>query len=80
MKSIVITGAGGNFCSGLFLEYLNRIQEFDVLQNKQDSENYKELLLTIYSCPKPTIAMVDGYALAGGCGIAQERGEFIEEK
>jgi len=70
IKSIVITGAGGNFCSGLFLEYLNKIQEFDVLQNKQDSENYKDLLLTIYSCPKPTIAMVDGYALAGGCGIA----------
>jgi len=70
VKSIVINGAGGNFCSGLFLEYLNKIQEFDVLQNKQDSENYKDLLLTIYTCPKPTIAMVDGYALAGGCGIA----------
>lgn len=70
IKSIVITGAGGNFCSGLFLEYLHKIQDFDVLQNKQDSENYKDLLLTIYSCPKPTIAMVDGYALAGGCGIA----------
>ena len=70
VKSILITGAGGNFCSGLFLEYLNKIQDFDVLQNKQDSENYKELLLAIYSCPKPTIAMVDGYALAGGCGIA----------
>ena len=70
VKSIVITGAGGNFCSGLYLEYLNKIQAFDVLQNKKDSTNYKDLLLSIYTCPKPTIAMVEGYALAGGCGIA----------
>ena len=69
-KSIIITGAGGNFCSGLFLDYLHKIQDFDVLQNKKDSSNYKNLLLAIYGCSKPTIAMVDGYALAGGCGIA----------
>jgi methylglutaconyl-CoA hydratase len=70
VKSIVITGAGGNFCSGLFLDYLHKIQQFDVMDNKKDSNNYKNLLLSIYNCPKPTIAMVDGYALAGGCGIA----------
>jgi methylglutaconyl-CoA hydratase len=69
-KSIIITGAGGNFCSGLFLDYLHKIQDFDVLQNKKDSGAYKDLLLAIYGCNKPTIAMVDGYALAGGCGIA----------
>ncbi|MCI0473574.1 MAG: enoyl-CoA hydratase-related protein [Ignavibacteria bacterium] len=69
-KSIVITGSGGNFCSGLFLDYLHKIQQFDVMDNKKDSGNYKNLLLSIYNCPKPTIAMVDGYALAGGCGIA----------
>jgi methylglutaconyl-CoA hydratase len=69
-KSIIITGAGGNFCSGMFLDYLHKIQQFDVMDNKQDSKNYKNLLLSIYNCPKPTIAMVDGYALAGGCGIA----------
>ena len=69
-KSIIITGAGGNFCSGLFLDYLHKIQDFDVLQNKKDSSAYKDLLLAIYGCNKPKIAMVDGYALAGGCGIA----------
>jgi methylglutaconyl-CoA hydratase len=69
-KSIVITGAGGNFCSGLYLEYLNKISQFDILQNKEDSLKFKELLCSIYNCKKPTIAMVSGYALAGGCGIA----------
>ncbi|MBI5402200.1 MAG: enoyl-CoA hydratase/isomerase family protein [Ignavibacteriae bacterium] len=69
-KSIVITGAGANFCSGLNLEYLHKISEYDVLQNKKDSDNFKNMLLSIYNCKKPTIAMVNGYALAGGCGIA----------
>lgn len=69
-KSIVISGAGGNFCSGLYLDYLNKISEFDVFQNKKDSESFRDMLLAIYNCKKPTVAMVDGYALAGGCGIA----------
>ena len=35
-KSIIITGAGGNFCSGLNLEYLHKISEYNILENKQD--------------------------------------------
>ena len=69
-KTIILTGAGGNFCSGLFLDYLQKISEYDILQNKNDSQKFKNLLLAIYNCKKPVIAMVDGYALAGGCGIA----------
>jgi len=70
IKSIILTGAGGNFCSGLFLDYLQKISEYDILQNRADSQKFKAMLLSIYHCTKPVIAMVDGYALAGGCGIA----------
>ncbi len=70
VKAVVLTGAGGNFCSGLYLDYLQKISEFDLEQNKEDSRRFKDMLLAIYSCTKPVIAKVSGYALAGGCGLA----------
>lgn len=69
-KSVVITGSGDNFCSGLYLDYLQKISKYDILENMKDSRMFRNLLYSIYNCRKPTIAMVDGYALAGGCGIA----------
>lgn len=70
IKSVVVTGAGGNFCSGLYLEYLQKISRYSILENKKDSEKFRDMLLAIYSCPKPVVAKVSGYAIAGGCGIA----------
>ncbi|MCX7877129.1 MAG: enoyl-CoA hydratase-related protein [Ignavibacteria bacterium] len=70
IRVIVITGSGGNFCSGLYLDYLREISEYDILQNKQDSRKFRDMLLAIYNCSKPVIAKVQGYCLAGGCGIA----------
>lgn len=70
VRAVVISGEGGNFCSGLYLDYLQKISEYDILENKVDSEKFKDMLLSIYTCPKPVIAKVSGYAIAGGCGIA----------
>ena len=70
VRVIILTWAGGHFCSGLYLNYLNDISEFGVKENLRDSENFKNVLMSIFRCPRPVIAKVRGYALAGGCGIA----------
>ncbi len=70
VQAVIITGSNDNFCSGLYLDYLQKISEYDILQNKEDSRKFKNMLMSIYNCSKPVIAKVKGYCLAGGCGIA----------
>ncbi|MBK8984103.1 MAG: enoyl-CoA hydratase/isomerase family protein [Ignavibacteria bacterium] len=79
-KSIILAGAAGNFCSGLYLDYLHKISEYDILENKADSQKFRDLLLSIYNCKKPVIALVEGYALAGGCGIASACDIIVADK
>src|SRR6202790_3542276 len=40
------------------------------LENLEDSKRMAKLFRRIWSFPKPTIAAVNGPAIAGGCGIA----------
>ena len=70
IRAAVLTGAGGNFCSGLYLDYLQKISEYDLEQNREDSKKFRDLLLAVQNCSKPVIAKISGYALAGGCGLA----------
>ncbi len=70
VKSIIITGEGSSFCAGADLEYLNKIKDFSPLENEKDSKNLAELFKLIYFCSKPTLAAVNGPAIAGGCGLA----------
>lgn len=70
VKSIILTGEGSAFCAGADLEYLNKIRDFSPLENEKDSKNLAELFEKIFFCSKPTIAAVNGPAIAGGCGLA----------
>lgn len=70
VKSIILTGEGKAFCAGADLEYLNQIKDNSVLENERDSQSLADMYLRIYKCSKPTIAAVNGAAIAGGCGLA----------
>ena len=70
VKTLIITGEGKAFCAGADLEYLNKLQDYSSTDNEKDSEELAELFLKIYNFPKPTIAAVNGAAIAGGCGLA----------
>jgi methylglutaconyl-CoA hydratase len=70
VKVLIITGEGSSFCAGADLEYLNKIKNFSLADNEKDSRDLAELFLMIYHFQKPTIAAVNGPAIAGGCGLA----------
>lgn len=67
---IIITGTGKAFCAGLDLESLKQLLGRTHEQNLQDSATMARLFRRIYDFPKPTIAAVNGHAIAGGTGIA----------
>jgi methylglutaconyl-CoA hydratase len=67
---VILTGAGKAFCSGMDLENLKQLTGRSHEQNVKDSETMAQLFRALYDCPKPTIAAVNGAAIAGGTGLA----------
>src|SRR5438067_9117472 len=67
---LIITGAGKAFCSGMDLANLKSLIGRTPQQSLEDSRTMARLLRSIYDFPKPTIAAVNGPAIAGGTGIA----------
>ncbi len=67
---VVITGEGKSFCAGADLAYLNELKDYSSLENERDSRSLADLFLRVYYFSKPTIAAVNGAAIAGGCGLA----------
>ena len=67
---LIITGAGKAFCSGMDLENLKSLIGRTPQQSLEDSRTMARLFRSIYDFPKPTIAAVNGPAIAGGTGIA----------
>ena len=70
IKSLIITGEGNAFCAGADLEYLNQLSTNSTMENYEDSKSLAELFLMIYEFQKPTVAAINGAAIAGGCGLA----------
>ena len=69
-RVLILTGAGKAFGSGMDLENLKALTGRSPEQNLADSETMARLFRSLYDFPKPTIAAVNGAAIAGGCGLA----------
>jgi methylglutaconyl-CoA hydratase len=67
---MILTGAGKAFCSGMDLENLKALIGRTPEQSLEDSKLMAQLFRTLYDFPKPTIAAVNGAAVAGGTGLA----------
>ena len=80
VKVLIITGEGKAFCAGADLEYLDKLQNNSMIENEKDSEDLAKLFLKIYHFSKPTIAAVNGAAIAGGCGLASVCDLIVSDK
>src|SRR6202008_1550936 len=67
---LLLTGAGKAFCSGMDLENLKSLIGRSPKQSLKDTQTMARLFRTLYEFPKPTIAAVNGAAIAGGTGLA----------
>ncbi|MGA7171477.1 MAG: enoyl-CoA hydratase-related protein, partial [Candidatus Sulfotelmatobacter sp.] len=67
---LILTGVGKAFCSGMDLENLKALIGRSPEENLKDSQTMVQLFRSLYEFPKPTIAAVNGAAIAGGTGLA----------
>lgn len=69
VRCLVLTGAGNAFCAGMDLEELQQTLTADAEVVWEDARRLARLYDFIYRLPKPTIAAVNGPAVAGGAGL-----------
>jgi methylglutaconyl-CoA hydratase len=67
---LILTGAGKAFCAGLDLDELKNLLGKTRDENVEDSKRMARIFRRIYDFPLPTIAAVNGAAIAGGTGFA----------
>jgi methylglutaconyl-CoA hydratase len=69
-RVVVLQGEGDAFCAGLDLAVLQESANQPALEHRLDAERIARLFLSLFELPKPTIAVVQGPAVAGGAGLA----------
>ncbi|MDH5760029.1 MAG: enoyl-CoA hydratase-related protein [Gemmatimonadota bacterium] len=70
VRVVALRGAGKDFCAGADLAELERIAALGREENLADARALGDLLLRLRALPVPVVAVVQGRALAGGCGLA----------
>jgi len=73
VRTIVLTGAGGDFCTGMDLKAFSGDTVSDQYAQRRaaDPDLHWKALLRHYQPRKPLIAAVEGYAVAGGTEMLQ---------
>lgn len=71
VKSVVITGARGNFCSGGDVhEIIGPLVEMDSDGLREFTRMTGDVVIAIQSCPQVVVAAIDGVCVGGGAAIA----------
>jgi len=69
IRVIILKGEGKSFCAGADLNWMRDVSTYSYEQNFAESFRLSECFYSIYSSPKPTIAVVHGAAIGGANGL-----------
>jgi methylglutaconyl-CoA hydratase len=69
VRLVMLAARGKSFCAGADLNCMRRMAGNTREQNLVDARNIAELMRTLNSLSKPTIALVQGAAYGGGVGL-----------
>ncbi len=69
VRAIVLAANGPAFCAGADLNWMKKMATYSHEENRADAAQLAEMLRTIYLCPKPVIAKIQGDCYAGGMGL-----------
>ena len=69
VRAVVLTGAGGVFCSGADIGEMRAAGAAAPGQNEADSRRFAQMLETLERQPQPTVAAVNGAAFGGAVGL-----------
>jgi methylglutaconyl-CoA hydratase len=69
VRAIILAANGSAFCAGADLHWMKKMAGYSDAENLADATKLADMLRTIYLCPKPVVAKIQGDCYAGGMGL-----------
>ena len=69
-RLVLLRGNGPVFSAGADLEWMKAAQHYSSGENEEDAYGMAEMLRRLFELPQVTIALLNGAAMAGACGMA----------
>jgi methylglutaconyl-CoA hydratase len=69
IRIVMLRGRGKSFCAGADLNWMGGVAGYTYEQNYAESLNLSKCFYAIYTCAKPTMAVVHGAAIGGANGL-----------
>jgi enoyl-CoA hydratase/carnithine racemase len=68
-RTVVLAGDGPSFCAGADVEWQRSSIDLGYEENVEDYRRLYRMLVSVFTCPAPVVARVQGFALGGGSGL-----------
>lgn len=66
---VILRGRGKSFCAGADLNWMRDVAKYTYEENYLDSLELSKCMYAVYTCKKPTIAIVHGASIGGSNGL-----------